>query len=145
MRTIAISFLILLFNLSLNAQQLQEKEVITYCNSTLMEKILGELEIEYQSQSANSYSIVLNEFNVVMTIEQGDLHLTCFFEVEKASLNRINDYNSEIRWGRAYIDADGDVVLESELSFTGGIGIEGINTFLATYEELTRKLSVQFE
>ena len=40
-----------------------------------------------------------------------------------------NDWNAEHRLSRAYIDEDGDYVLESDLLMDGGVPVENIKRF----------------
>lgn len=124
-----------------HSQQIEEKSVATYCSSTLMEKILDDKDVTYESLSVNKYKIQLNGYNVIMNIDDGDLLLRTYFTISNPSLNRMNDFNAQYRWGRAYIDSDGDLVYASELSFTGGIGASGIYTFLNTYGRILDVLS----
>jgi len=135
-KTVLLVMISFCFVLNGYSQQIEEKSVATYCSSTLMEKILDDKGITYESLSVNRYKIQLNGYNVLMNIDDGDLFLHTFFTITNPSLNRMNDFNAQYRWGRAYIDSDGDLVYASELSFTGGIGVLGIHTFLNTYGQI---------
>lgn len=129
-----IVLLTLLANFSYG-QQVQEKSVYTYANSTMIEKILDIKEIEYESIDFNTYKMELDGFNVIASIDDGDLILKTYFS-NKPSLNRINDFNAQYRWARAYIDVDGGLTVAEELSFSGGITIQNISTFLNTFGEI---------
>jgi hypothetical protein len=135
-KTVLLVMISFCFVLNGYSQQIEEKSVATYCSSTLMEKILDDKGITYESLSVNRYNIQLNGYNVLMNIDDGDLFLHTYFTITNPSLNRMNDFNAQYRWGRAYIDSDGDLVYASELSFTGGIGVLGIHTFLNTYGQI---------
>lgn len=140
-KTILLVMISFCFVLNGYSQQIEEKSVATYCSSTLMEKILDDKDVTYESISVNRYKIQLNGYNVIMSIEDGDLFLHTYFIITNPSLNRMNDFNAQYRWGRAYIDSDGDLVYASELSFTGGIGVLGIHSFLNTYGQILDVLS----
>lgn len=141
MKTLFFIAFTLLLSVPSFAQELEEKSVAPYCTATLMEYILKEKEIEYKEVEINAYSMKLNGYDVMMGIDEGDLILRAYFTVKKPSFNRLNDFNTKYRWGRVYVDGDGDLVYAAELSFTGGIGIEGIYTFINTYATLLDKLS----
>lgn len=141
MKQLLFIILALAFVLPVFGQDLEEKEVAPYCTATLMEDILKDKEIEYEEVEINTYSMKLNGYDVMMGIDEGDLLLRAYFTVDKPSFNRLNDFNTKYRWGRVYVDGDGDLVYAAELSFTGGIGLEGIYTFINTYAALLDKLS----
>jgi hypothetical protein len=51
----------------------------------------------------------------------------------RPTLERINAWNREKRFSRAFLD-DGDPVLESDLGLTGGVTRETVVSFLKTFE-----------
>jgi len=64
------------------------------------------------------------------------LQLYATFSMEKPpTLERINRWNQEKRFSRAYLDQDGDSVLESELDLQGGVTRRAIALFLDLFEE----------
>lgn len=125
-------------------QQVQEKSVYTYANSTMVEKVLDAKEIEYESISFNNYKMKLNGFNVYISIDDDNLILKTYFS-SKPSLNRINDFNMQYRWTRVYLDSDRDLTVAQELSFTGGITLENVNAFLNTYGAILDELVKQMQ
>jgi hypothetical protein len=54
------------------------------------------------------------------------------------TLERINAWNREHRFSRAYLDADGDPVLEADLDLSGGVAEGVIRAFLDLFEESLR-------
>lgn len=55
-----------------------------------------------------------------------------------ASCEVVNEWNYRTRGGRAYLDADGDVVLESDLYVRGGLTQEAIVQFFKRFERLAK-------
>lgn len=53
--------------------------------------------------------------------------------VEDVDVAWVNDWNAQQRWSRAYLDHDGDPVLESDLSLHGGVTRENVRIFLEGY------------
>ncbi len=49
---------------------------------------------------------------------------------------RTNDWNRQYRFSNAYIDADGDAVLESDLDLDGGIALKRVAEFIETFTVL---------
>jgi len=145
MKTKFMTFLVLtLMSTQIFGQQVQTKEVYTYANSTMLEKILDAKSIQYSNIEFNVYIMQLNGYTVLVIIDDGDLILRTYFK-DKPSLNRINDFNSQYRWARVYLDKDGDLTVAQELSFTGGITIGCINAFINTYGKILDEISKQMQ
>jgi hypothetical protein len=121
------------------AQQIQEKDVYTYASATMLEDLLDYKEITYEVISYNKYKMKLDEFNVFVTIDEGDVYLRTYFS-NQPSLNRINDFNAQYRWTRIYLDKDGDLTIAQDISFTGGITMVNFNTTLNTYGQLIKEV-----
>ena len=51
----------------------------------------------------------------------------------------------QYRWTRVYFDRDDDLTVAQELSFTGGITLENINTVLNTYGAILDELVKQMQ
>ena len=54
------------------------------------------------------------------------------------SLERVNEWNREKRFSRAYLDEEGDPVLEADLDLAGGVADGAIRAFLDLFEENLR-------
>lgn len=50
-----------------------------------------------------------------------------------ANMRKINDWNRTKQYSRAYLDDDGDPVLESEQDLTGGVTLDRLRDFIKTY------------
>ncbi len=130
--------------LSLAEDQVQTKEVYLYASPSMVERLLDAEEIKYKSLELNQYSIELNEYKVFLSIDDGDIILTAFFNGEY-TLNRVNEFNLKYRWAKLYLDSDGDLTIQQDLSFTGGITLENIHSFLQTYGVLLDALSAHMQ
>lgn len=56
------------------------------------------------------------------------------FESDDSSLKRINEWNRKRRLSRAYVDDDGDAVIELDLDLAGGVSKERLLDFISTTE-----------
>lgn len=54
----------------------------------------------------------------------------------QATADTVNTFDSEKRYGRAFLDADGDPVLESDLDLAGGVTEARVRDYIKTYNEL---------
>uniref|UniRef100_A0A831XFY5 YbjN domain-containing protein n=1 Tax=Thermus islandicus TaxID=540988 RepID=A0A831XFY5_9DEIN len=67
------------------------------------------------------------------------LQLYAGFSMEKpTTLERINAWNWEHRFSRAYLDADGDPALEADLDLSGEVAEGAIRAFLDLFEKSLR-------
>lgn len=140
-RTLTLSICLLLCGTFTSLQaQTETMEGIKYCNSTIVEDILDEKEIEYEARNKDLYKVELKGYSVSLLIDDGDMILRTYFSDVKPSLQELNDFNANYRWGRTYYDSDGDLTYAAELSFTGGVAEEGIHVFINTYGALLEKL-----
>ncbi|MDX2102977.1 MAG: YbjN domain-containing protein [Alphaproteobacteria bacterium] len=53
----------------------------------------------------------------------------------------VNHWNLRERWSRAYIDEDGDPVLEMDINAVGGIGSANLDLLLETYVRQVRRFA----
>ncbi len=127
-------FLVLFFLIGVHPVfcQFDEKPVALHPSSTLMEEILERMEYDYSSISYNKYKLEINGYTSLLLIDDDDIQLYSVFEYS-GSLNRINDWNRTKKFSRAYMDMDGDAILESEISFEGGLTAKAITNFITTY------------
>jgi len=59
----------------------------------------------------------------------------------KATMETVNTWNKDMRFSRAFLDSDGDPVLEADLDMDGGVTVDRVKDFLRTYSmSLTRFL-----
>lgn len=56
----------------------------------------------------------------------------------KATLASMNEWNRTKQYSRAFLDADGDPVLESDLDLEGGVSEARVKDFLRTYNDSLR-------
>lgn len=55
---------------------------------------------------------------------------------QKPTWAMINEWNQEYRYGRAYLDSEGDPVLEADLSLEGGITPGALQKWVSNYLQL---------
>lgn len=124
------------------AQQVKQTSVYTYASATVVEKVLKDLDLKFKAKDRNLYEVTLNDSKALLTIEKESLQFWVGFSNKQGiSANRINDFNKQYKWCRAYLDDDGDAVLESDLSFTGGVTKDGLYSFVNTFGKLVEAFS----
>jgi hypothetical protein len=143
MRLLAV---ILAFSLAVAQGQtpVQAPKVVTSLTPGEMEAILKEAGYRYERVEKDAkvfFSLRMGGLKAVLLLMDckggrcGSLQLAAAFSMRNPpTLERINAWNQEKRFSRAYLDKDGDPVLESELDLEGGVTQQAIISFLETFE-----------
>lgn len=130
-----------------NAQVLEKKEVYTILDPAGLEAIFTSENITFEKSDdqQNTYDIVIDGYNAFAAIsEDGDLFLTSYFEGNGTTIEQINSYNASHRWGRLYLDSEGDIAIQTELSFTGGIHRDNIIIHINTFVSILDNVNNEF-
>ena len=147
MRLLAV---ILAFSLAVAQGQtpVQVPQVVTSLTLEEMEAILKEAGYRYEQVKKDAEVFFLLRMGglkaglFLMDCKEGrcgSLQLFAGFNMEKPpTLERINAWNREHRFSRAYLDADGDPALEADLDLSGGVAEGAIRAFLDLFEESLR-------
>lgn len=81
----------------------------------------------------NVIAVKMEGRSVVFFVSEGNnVQAYAGFKSPKASLNRINTWNKSKRYSRAYMDDDGDPVIELDLDLAGGVTKERIADYIRT-------------
>jgi hypothetical protein len=120
------------------------QEVVTEVSPQQMIKILTAMGLEVQEGKPTEdnkqpplkfdlagYGVLLFFYN-----DNTDAQLFVGFR-RKVNVDRINEWNREHRFGRAYRDKDGQPVLESDIDFTGGVTEANIKAWVKIFRDLT--------
>lgn len=106
--------------------------------------ILRELGVTYQQTTDSTgdpkYTFELRGYKAALVsygCEDGrcqSLQMWAGFSMEEPpSLLAVNEWNRTKRFGRAYLDAENDPVLESDLDLEGGVSAEAIGEWIRTF------------
>jgi hypothetical protein len=135
-----VSVLIISFSVisGLNAGEVIIKKMTT----EELVKIVTEMG-STKTQIENSTTMFFYLSNVAIMAEiQGegtDIRLISINEMEgsqDAKLIRVNDWNKEKRFSKAYVDDDGDIVFEHDVDFEKGITREQLKQSIRTFSLL---------
>lgn len=87
-----------------------------------------------ERRSDTAVRVKMEMITVLFLLEEDQLSLQAFagFRSEKANLTKVNEWNRNKRYSRAYIDGDGDPVIELDLDLRGGVTPAGFVNFLNT-------------
>lgn len=100
-------------------------------------KIVTDMGYESASIDDDGDIIVeMHDYKVLVMLRPDPSNIMILFSVRgtDADLLDVNAWNSERRFSMAYIDDDGDPVLQSDLDLSGGISYEAVREFVRTYD-----------
>lgn len=72
---------------------------------------------------------------VFLLNENTDAQLYVVFD-GKVKTDRVNEWNRDHRFARAYRDEDGDAVLEADLDFAGGVTEEAVKAWVRLFRDM---------
>jgi hypothetical protein len=91
-------------------------------------------EYAVSEKDPNTLIFQLDGYRVLLINYPNGFQLYSGFQTDgKVSLDRINVWNREKRFSRAYLDSRDDAVLESDLDLEGGVSDAAIDEFIRTY------------
>ncbi len=122
----------------------EEKEVISDMPDTRMQKILenhpgvSNIELLEKSEDAGQpyrFKIKTGEDSLLVVLfNKGEnMQLYAGWRDTAVSLTRINEWNRDKRFSKAYVDKDGDPCIESDIDLTGGLTEENVHEWIRTY------------
>lgn len=96
-------------------------------------KILSEQGYAVQDFSSNMVAVRVSDYVVLVAIDgaDGDVsYITYLSGVAESDLGYefLNKFNNEVKFGRAYIDRDGDVALQMDRNSAGGVSARNIES-----------------
>ena len=138
---VTIGLMVLFTNHPIWAQKYSEEKVVKYASSKLVEGLLEALDLTYEEINDGVYSFKMNGYKVVLVNKGEDIQILAFFSGKKITLTRINEWNKTKRFSRAYLDDDGDAVLDADLDFEGGVTGETLLRFLKIFSDSVEAFS----
>ncbi len=99
------------------------QEVMTSVSDKHMESLMGSLDLTFTKKGEHSWRVELNDKKalLIMANDNTDAQLYIAFGDIEVSTSKMNEWNADHRFGRAYADGDRNPVLESDLDFAGGV------------------------
>jgi len=114
--------------------------VITSITVSDLRSLLSEMGFEPRSLEGRSdaWAVQMADRPVLVTVGGDGKNLLLWSYVQGGSLEKVNQWNKEKRFSRAYLDGDGDANVEWDIDLEGGVTVaavrEGIRTFQAVVQ-----------
>jgi len=151
--TVFLPFMMLL----LSASAFATDTIYYAADQTLIHQVLSEMELEYEltQDDGNDPIWTFTHLGILITIISYDrvtagryeslLFYTGWAADAVISLSMVNEWNSNSRFGRAYVDDIGDPVIELDLLMTGGVTAATISDYITVFAQAASSLGVALE
>ncbi|MEE4301337.1 MAG: YbjN domain-containing protein [Pseudomonadales bacterium] len=124
-----------------------DQDVVDTVSAAQVAKLLGDLGYTGSEIDEDGDIFVrMQGYSVLMLIGSYDgvyIAMVSAFADTRATLESVNTWNQEKRFARAYLDGDGDPVVEAELDLAGGVTIARVKDFIQTFGRLSLPEFVQ--
>ena len=152
-----VSTVFLLFMMMLSPSAFADDTIYTAANHSLIHQVLSSMELEYELtlDDGNDPIWTFTHLGILITIISYDkltagryeslLFYTGWAADAVISLAIVNEWNSNSRFGRAYVDTSGDPVIELDLLMTGGVTATTISDYITVFAQAASSLGVALE
>ncbi len=113
--------------------QAADDDVVDKLTPRKLERIMNSFNDvkRFKEVKENYYTFEIDGFKVILFNDGVALELLTVLDT-KTTLTKLNEWNRKMRFSKAYLDKDGDVILAHSLDLTGGVTEENVKTFLAS-------------
>ncbi len=123
----------------------QDDEPILFkAEPELLERVLTEMEIPFEKLDDLVWSLELGDYPALLLSDNVDIQLYAGFAGIHPSLQRINLWNMERRFSRAYLDDDLEPCIEADLDFEGGITAGAVKQFITLFAQAIEQFEAHF-
>lgn len=107
-------------------------EIIERLTLGQTETVLEVVSDRYEEISNRQYLFAMDGCKVLLFNHGDSLQLRARFDGNH-SLSKANEWNEIKRFTRAYVESDGSIVLESDMSLSGGVSFGNIGEFFRLF------------
>lgn len=103
-----------------------------------------------QDFKANMLAVVVGEHVVLIGIDGPDADVSYITYLDDVKIGQggesfLSKFNSEVKFGRAYKDRDGDIALQMDRNSTGGVSIKNIESDFDVFLLLISKFLTDYQ
>jgi hypothetical protein len=129
---LAVGFALATAFLRVAAARADQGEIVKELSDSNTQRILEAIKIEYTEVAPGTYKFSLGGYEMLFFNKGKNLQFYALFK-KKIPLGRINEWNAGNRYSRAYLDKEGNAVLESDLDLGGGVSYGAVAEFFKTW------------
>jgi len=112
-------------------------------------KILSEQGYNVQDYDATKVYVDVAQYRIVVAVDgsDGDVSFLVWpgIQASQVGYQFLNKFNNEVKFGRAYIDRDGDVAIQMDRNSAGGVSSENIESDFDVFLLLIQKFLTDLE
>ncbi len=132
----------------------QSESIITAVDESLIDQVLTQMQLDCDVQFDDNAdpSWTFEHLGILISLIPYDAQTPGSYESllfyagwstqQPVSLQAINAWNRDSRFGRAYLDSEGDPVIELDLLMTGGVTLETIQVYITVFAQAASSLGV---
>ena len=128
-----------------NSATAESREVFTTCSNRMIENTLKGMGHTFTELENNAYRFEVDGFKIVIFNKSEDVQLYAGWDLDGTTLNRVNEFNREKRWAKAYLDDEGDPVIEADLDFEGGVTQDSFERFIKLFVQMANLYAERLE
>lgn len=103
-----------------------------------------------QDFKPNMLAVVVGEHVVLVGIDGADADVSYITYLNDVALGEgghkfLSKFNSEVKFGRAYVDRDGDVALQMDRNSTGGVSVKNVESDFEVFLLLISKFLSDYQ
>ncbi|NWG72368.1 MAG: YbjN domain-containing protein [Parvularculaceae bacterium] len=97
-----------------------------------------------QDLQADKIAVKVGDYTIVVVVDGPDADVSYFTWFPSLSIHQLGHefltkWNSEVKFGRAYVDGDGDIAIQMDRNSAGGVSIENIKSDFDVFVLLASK------
>lgn len=110
------------------------QEVVSEVSTDQLQKMLESMGYEVEQPKENVLQFAIEGHTALLINGKTDIQFYSYFKKQKkVDLKKVNEWNATKRFSRAYLDQDGDVVIEWDLDLEGGTTAGALKESIRTY------------
>ena len=115
-------------------------EVITSISVGDLRSLLSEMGYEPRTLEGqdNAWAVQMGDRPVLIRVGGEGKNLLLWSYVQGGSLDKVNQWNKEKRFSRAYLDGDGDANVEWDIDLEGGVTVEAVREGIRTFQSVVQ-------
>ena len=111
----------------------QSQKVIEKVSDQDIIMLLKQNGYQYEQLKTGVFRLKIMDLSVLLFRKDTNLQLYAGFS-KKLPCDKLNEWNKKKRFSRAYLDKDGDAVIESDMDLEGGSTTKAIKVFIETFK-----------
>lgn len=102
-------------------------------NKTELSEILADKGYNVQDHGGNRVRVNVGGHNIIVAIDGADGDITYITWLpgvtgDDLGYKFLNSFNNAVKFGRAYVDSDGDVTIQMDRNSAGGVSVENVES-----------------